>query len=125
LLIPALVVVTALGASCSSAGGTGGQRIPGEVAEGLAARADRVAAALDAGACPAALGEAQALHGEIAALDAESAVKAEALAGAARLVSGISCPPPTTGPAVVNPNPAGGAAPGKRSKGHKGDDDKD
>jgi hypothetical protein len=116
------MVAAALGASCSPAGGSAGHRIPGDVAEGLAARADRVAAALGAGDCEGALGEARSLQNDLAGLDAEPAVRAEGLAGAARLVSAISCPPPTTAPpaVVVNPTPAGGAGPGKKSKGHKG-----
>src|SRR2546423_6004887 len=93
-LIPALMLVAALGAGCTSAGGSAGQRIPGDVAAGLAARADRVAAALDAGACDEALGEAQSLQGDIAKLDAAPAVRAEALARAARPGSGVSCVPP-------------------------------
>ena len=122
-LLPALIVVAALGASCSSDGGSGVHRIPGDVAEGLAVRADRVAAVLDSGACEAALGEARSLQNDLASLDAEPAVRAEALTGAARLVSTINCTPPPTGPpaVVMNPNPAGGTGPGKKGKGHKGD----
>jgi hypothetical protein len=112
-------VVAALGVSCSSAGGSGGHRIPGDVAAGLAARADRVAAALDAGACDQALAEAKGLQGDVAALKADPAVRAEALAGAARLVSGINCVPPTTVPTTVV-DPVGGGDPGKKGKGHGG-----
>jgi hypothetical protein len=99
-LVGALLVLAVLGAGCSAAGGSGGHRIPADVAAGLAARADRVAAALDAGACDQALAEARGLQGDVAALKAEPAVRAEALAGAARLVSGINCVPPTTAPPV-------------------------
>jgi len=116
------MLVAALGAGCTSAGGSAGQRIPGDVAAGLAARADRVAAALDAGACDEALGEAQSLQGDIAKLDAAPAVRAEALAGAARLVSGISCVPPVP-TTVVDPSPIDGAGGGKKEKGHGGHHD--
>ena len=116
-LIGALMVVATLGASCSAGGGTAASRIPADVAAGLAARADRVAAALDAGACDQALAEAQGLQGDVAALKTDPAVRAEALAGAARLVSGINCVPPTTVPTtVVDP----GGDPGKKGKGHGG-----
>jgi hypothetical protein len=106
------------------------------VTAGLAARADGVAAALDAGACVEALSQARSLQGDIAGLDAEPAVRAEALAGAARLVSGINCVPPTTAPppppTVSNPAPVktgwwldGGAGRGKKAKGHGGDHNDD
>jgi hypothetical protein len=117
------MVVAALGAGCSSGGGSAGSRIPGDVATGLAARADQVAAALDAGACDQALGEARSLQGDVAALKADPAVRAEALAGAARLVGEINCVQTTTAPPVpptgVNP-PPGGGDPGKKGKGHGG-----
>jgi hypothetical protein len=101
------------------------------VAAGLAARAERVAAALDAGACDQALAEARGLEGDVAALKAEPAVRAEALAGAARLVSGINCVPPTTAPPVPTTvvDPAlvdngwffgGGGDWGKKGKGYGG-----
>jgi hypothetical protein len=127
------MVVATLGASCASGGGSAGSRIPADVAAGLAARADQVAAALDAGACDQALAEARGLQGDVAALKAEPAVRAEALAGAARLVSGINCVPPTTAPPVPTTvvDPAlvdngwffgGGGDRGRKGKGHGGND---
>jgi hypothetical protein len=117
-----MMVVAMLGASCASGRGSAGGRIPADVASGLAARADQVAAALDAGACDQALAEARSLQGDVAALQADPAVRAEALAGAARLVSGINCVPPTTAPpvptTVVDPTPGGD--PGEKGKGHGG-----
>jgi len=119
--LPALMLVAALGAGCASAGGSAGRRIPGGVASGLADRADGVAAAVDAGACDQALAEARSLQSDIAALDLAPAVRAEALAGAARLVSGISCAPPPTAPPV--PPATGAPTPGKKEKGHGGHHD--
>jgi hypothetical protein len=115
---PALVLVISLGAAgCGSAGGPNGTgRLPADVASGLAARAEQVAASLDAGACDDALAEARSLQADIAALPVEPAVRAEALAGAARLASGISCPVTST-TAVTLP------VDGKKGKGHKGDHD--
>jgi hypothetical protein len=100
--------------------------MPADVATGLAARAEQVAAALDAGACDDALAKARSLQTDIAALPFAPAVREEALAGAARLVSGINCPvvttttappPPVTVPSIVVEGN------GRKSKGHKGDDD--
>ena len=108
-------------AGCGSAGGSDGSgRLPADVAAGLATRAEQVAATLDAGACDDALAQARALQTDIAALPVEPAVRAEALAGAARLTSGINCPVTTTAPPVTVPAPMtdGGA---RKGKGHKGD----
>jgi hypothetical protein len=100
-----------------------------DVAGGLAARAEAVAAALDAGACQEALQGARALQTDIAALPIEPALRAEALAGATRLTSGINCPvvtttapPPVTVPSVVVEGKGGD---GKGGKGHKGKKDDD
>jgi hypothetical protein len=78
------------------------------------------------------MGEARALQGDLAGLKAEPAVRAEALAGAARLVSGINCPPPApvVQPTVVTQTStdngahpgAGGGKKGKGHGGHEGDD---
>ena len=114
-------------AACGSPGApNAGGPLPADVAAGLAARADQVAAALDAGACDDALAKARSLQTDIAALPVEPAVRAEALAGAARLTSGIHCPvvtttapPPVTIPSVVKEES------GRKGKGHKGDDDDD
>ena len=94
----ALILVVSLGAAgCGSAGGPPeGARLPADVAAGLAARAEQVAAALDAGACDDALAKARSLQTDIAALPFAPEVRAEALAGTARLVSGINCPVTTT-----------------------------
>ena len=96
------------------------------MATGLAARAEQVAAALDAGACDDALAKARSLQTDITALPVDPAVRAEALAGATRLTNGINCPvvtttapPPVTVPSVVDEGK------GRKSKGHKGDDHDD
>jgi hypothetical protein len=119
----ALVLVISLGAAgCGSAGGSSGTgRLPADVAAGLATRAEQVAAALDAGACDDALARARSLQTDIAALPVDPAVRAEALAGAARLTSGINCPVTSTTapPAPAVPLPDNG----KKGKGHKGDHD--
>lgn len=114
--------------ACGSNGGSpdAARPLPADVAAGLAARAEAVAAALDAGACADALVKARSLQTDIAALPIEPAVRAEALVGATRLTSGINCPvvtttapPPVTVPsAVIEGN-------GRKGKGHKGDDDDD
>ena len=109
------VLVVALAGACSSGGGGhgAGKGIPADVAGALAARADRVAADLDAGACDQALTEARSLQGDLAALPADPAVRAEALAGAARLSAAIACaPPPATVPGVVD------TVPPKKGKDH-------
>ena len=124
--IRALLLLLALGAAgCGSAGGSNGTgRLPADVAAGFAARAEQVAAALDAGACDDALAKARSLQTDLAALPVDPGVRAEALAGAARLTSGINCPvattapPPVTVPAIVEGGPV-------RKKGHKGDHDGD
>jgi hypothetical protein len=122
------LVLPLAAAACGSAGGSPdtARPLPADVAAGLAARAEQVAAALDAGACDDALAKARSLQTDIAALGVEPAVRAEALAGAARLTSGIHCPvvtttapPPVTVPSVVNEGN------GRKGKGHKGDDDDD
>ncbi len=93
------------------------------MAAGLAARAEQVAAALDAGACDDALAKARSLQTDIAALPIDPAVRAEALAGAVRLTSGINCPVVTTTapppPVVIVPDKGDG----KKGNGDK--DDKD
>ena len=128
-VLPLLALLLAVGAGCSPDGGQAPRRVAPDVAAGLAARAEQVAAALDAGQCDQALAGARSLQNDLAALPAEPALKAEALAGAARLVSGISCPvaaPPPV-PVVTVPDstitvPGGN---GRKGKGHKGDDDDD
>jgi hypothetical protein len=108
-------------AGCGSAGGPpDSARLPADLASGLAARAEQVAAALDAGACEDALAQARSLQTDMAALPVEPAVRAEAQAGAARLTSGINCPVTTTAPpAAAVPAPVNE----KKGKGHKGDHD--
>ena len=121
--IRALILVMFLAAaSCGSGGGPKDSAgLPADVAAGLAARAEQVAAALDAGACDDALAKARSLQTDIAALPVEPAVRAEALAGATRLTSGINCPVTTTtappAPAVTAPVNE------KKIKGHKGHHD--
>ena len=116
-----------LGAGCSAGGGSAEPGSPGDVAAGLAVRAEGVAAALDSGRCEAALAEARSLQADLAATDLEPAVRAEALAGAARLANGIVCaaaaPPPVPTTVAVARNPdGGGTPPGKKRKERKGDD---
>jgi hypothetical protein len=123
-VVPLLVATLTVGAGCGSGGGGGGGRAEGrlapEVAAGLAARAEQVAVALEAGHCDEALDGARALQSDIAALTAEPAVRAEALTGAARLVNGISCPRPViTVPVLAPPEKE------RKGKGSKGDHDDD
>ena len=114
-------------AACGSDGGPpDAGALPADVANGLAARAEQVAAALAAGACDDALAKARSLQTDIAALPIDPAVRAEALAGAVRLTSGINCPvvtttappPPVPVPSVVNEGS------GRKGK-NKGDNDDD
>ena len=109
-LFPVLAMTLAIGAGCASGGGQDeAPRLAADVAAGLATRAEQVAAALDGGQCQQALDGARSLQNDITALSADPAVRAEALAGATRLVNAISCPPPvvtppTTVPAITVPN---------------------
>ena len=121
-----LVLPLTAAAACGSAAGppdTG--PLPADVAAGLAARAEQVAAALDAGACDDALAKARSLQTDIAALTVQPAIRAEALTGAARLVNGINCPvattapPPVTVPSIVH---EGNDRKGKGDKDEKDDD---
>jgi hypothetical protein len=124
-VLPLLALTLAVGAGCSAGGGQPERRVAPDVAAGLAARAEQVASALDAGHCDEALAGARSLQNDIAALPVDPALRAEALAGATRLVSGITCPVVTTAttvPAVSVPDSWGN---GKKGKGHKGDDDDD
>lgn len=121
------LVVSLAAAACGSEGGEPvAGPLPTDVANGLAARAEQVAAALEAGACDDALAKARSLQADIGALPIDPTVRAEALAGAVRLTSGINCPvvtttapPPVTVPSVVNEGKT------RRGKGHKGGDDDD
>jgi hypothetical protein len=121
------LVVSLAAAGCGSDGGRpDAGPLSADVANGLATRAEQVAAALAAGACDDALAKARSLQTDIAALPIDPSVRAEALAGAVRLTSGINCPvvtttapPPVTAPTVVNDGKA------RKGKGHKGDDDDD
>ena len=114
-------------AACGSEGGPPeAGALPADVANGLAVRAEQVAAALAAGACDDALAKARSLQTDIAALPVDPAVRAEALAGAVRLTSSINCPvvtttvpPPVTAPSAVNEGNV------RKGKGKKGDDDDD
>jgi hypothetical protein len=115
-----LIVVMSLGAAGCGSNGAG--RLPADVAAGLATRAEQVAAALDAGACNDALAKARSLQTDIAALPVDAAVRAEALAGAARLTSGINCPVTTTAPPAP-PSTVTAPVNGKKGKGHKSDHD--
>jgi hypothetical protein len=115
-----------LGAGCGAGdGGEAGR--PSDAATGLAVRADGVAAALDAGQCDAALAEARALQADLAAAELAPEVRAEALAGAIRVVNGIVCAPPTTTTtaAVAPAVRSGDSDNDKKGKGRKGDDDDD
>ena len=123
----ALTATVALGAGCGGGDGQTGERLAPDVAAGLATRAEQVAAALDAGQCDQALAGARSLQADIAALPVAPAVRAEALAGAARLTGGINCPPPpvvappTTQPVVTAPQVRNPPKP-KGKKGHGHDD---
>jgi len=117
----ALILLAALGlAGCSANGATTGKGVPAAAAAALADRADGVAAALAAGNCDQAAAEARSLQTDVAALKVEPAVRAEAVAGADRLVAAISCvPPPAPDPTAVDqPPPGGDPGPGKEKK-HK------
>ncbi|HYH50026.1 MAG TPA: hypothetical protein VEG38_10820 [Acidimicrobiia bacterium] len=132
-LFPVLAVTLAVGAGCaSSAAQNEAPRLAADVAAGLATRAEQVAAALDAGQCDQALEGARSLQNDITALPADPAVRAEALAGAARLANGISCPPPvvataTSVPVLTAPDLAEleKLFEGKQGKGRKGKGDDD
>jgi hypothetical protein len=127
LSLVALTATLAIGAGCGGGnGGHAGERLAPDVAAGLAARAEQVAAALDAGQCDQALAGARSLQADIAALPVAPTVRAEALAGAARLTGGINCPPP---PVVAPPTTQPVAVPQiqnppkpKEKKGHGHDD---
>jgi hypothetical protein len=121
--LAAVALVGLLGAGCGG-NDAGGPGAPGGVATGLAARADGVAAALDAGQCDAALAEARSLQTDLAAAELEPAVRAEALAGAARVLNGIVCAPPPPTTVTVAPTIRSGDD-DKKGKGRKGDDDDD
>lgn len=123
-----LPLTLAIGAGCASGGGQGQTpRLASDVAAGLATRAEQVAAALDAGQCQQALDGARSLQTDIAAAQADPAVRAEALAGAARLVNQINCPPPAVAPVVTVPDVAQleKLIEGKEAKKRKGDKDDD
>ena len=122
-LVAAVGAVGVAGCSSPSAGGSTGKGIPTPAAAALASRADGVAAALAIGDCEQALAQARSLQSDVAALPADPARRAEAVAGAARLVGTIHCaPPPTVAPTVVEAPPptAGGAPTRKKGKGHQG-----
>lgn len=121
-LLAACLAGAALVGGCSPFGGASGATIPADVATALAARADRVAAELDAGACDQALADARSLEGDLAAVKAGSAVRADALSRAARVVAAINCPPTTTTTAApAPPDQSAGPGPGhpkERKDGH-------
>jgi hypothetical protein len=129
-VIPLLALAMALGAACGAGGGPPERRLGPDTAAGLAARAEQVASALDAGQCDQALAGAQSLQNDIAALPVDPELRAEALSRTARLVSGITCPaaaPPTvttavTAPATTMTAPTAKAVKGKGRKGHDDDD---
>lgn len=123
----AALVVAVLAGACGTGGAQpGGKTIPAAAAGVLAGRADRVAADLAAGACDQALTEAKSLQADLATLAVDPALRDQAVAGAARLVAGIACAPPTTTtiatvPALIDPSLLGGTpGPGKEKR-HKGD----
>ncbi len=127
--LAAVALAALLGVGCAANDG-GGTASPGGAAAGLAVRADGVAAALDAGQCDAALAEARALQTDLAAVDLSPAVRAEALAGATRVVISIVWPPPpptttTTATPVTASRGSGDGDKDKKGKGRKGDDDDD
>jgi hypothetical protein len=121
-LVVAGALAAVLGAGCASSGGSAGSGLPPHTAAALAARAEHVAAALEAGACDQAREEASSLQSDVAALQLDPAVQAEAADRAARLVAAINCVPTTTttAPTVPTDDPR----PGKGKK-HKGGDEHD
>ena len=127
-VLPLLALALAVGAGCGAGGGQKGRLTP-DVAAGLATRAEQVATAFEAGQCDQALAGARSLQNDIAALPVDPALRAAALAGAARVVSGISCPavapPPATGVTVPWPAPTAPSDTGRKDKGHKGTDHDD
>jgi hypothetical protein len=128
-VLPLLALALAVGSGCGAGGGQPKGGLTPDVAAGLATRAEQVATAFEAGQCDQALAGARSLQNDIAALPVDPELRAEALAGAARVVSGISCPavapPPVT--AVTVPQAATTAPTGKPPKGkeHKGNDHDD
>jgi len=121
-----LIVAALSGSGCGASGDAGGKALPAAVANGLAARAEHVAAALEGGACDQARDEAQALQSDVAALKVEPSVQAEAAARAERLVAAINCPPPTTATtAVTAPTIVVGEPRTVKGKKHKGGHDDD
>lgn len=122
LAIVAMCFVMLGGACSAGAEDAAGKGMPADVAGQLAARADRVAAALDSGGCDQALAEARSLQSDISGLTVDPAVKAEALAGAARLTTAIVCAPPTT-TTVVQPPAQREPRSGKGKKDKDGDKD--
>lgn len=125
--VPVMLLAALLAAGCGAGDGEAGRR--SDAAGALAVRADGVAAALDAGQCDAALAEARALQADLVAADLAPEVRAEALAGAIRVVDGIVCAPPTTSTTTtttVTATPAVRSGDDdKKGKGRKGDDDDD
>jgi hypothetical protein len=117
-----LLVGAVAGVGCSSGGGSAGQKIPADVAAGFAARADRIAAELDAGACDQALTEARSLQTDIAGMRWTPTLQADALSRAARLVGAVNCPPP---PAPVPPTVVVDPGFPKKGKGHGHDHEGD
>ena len=129
-MVPLLALALTLGTGCGAGGGQPERRLGPDTAAGLAARAEQVASALDAGQCDQALAGAQSLQNDIAALPVDPEVRAEALGRTARLVSGITCPAAalsTTTTAVTAPvtTVTGPIATAPKGKGHKGHEDDD
>lgn len=124
-VVSLLALALALGAGCAQSE----PRLAPDVAAGFATRAEQVATALDAGQCDQALAGARSLQNDIAALPVDPVLRAEALAGAARLVSGITCPavapPPATTATVPDSTITARSETGRKGKGHKGNDNDD
>jgi hypothetical protein len=117
------MLLGALAAGCGASNGAGAG-IPSDTANALAARAERVAGAIESGACDQASAEAHALQSDVAALQLDPGLRAQAADRAARLVAAIQCPPATT--TTVTPTTTatptivvGEPRPGKGKK-HKG-----
>jgi len=116
-LAAAMIVLAVFASGCG--GGSGGAT--GQ-AGSLAARAERVAAALEVGACDQARAEALALQSDVGAVQLDPAVKAEAADRTRRLVAAINCPPPTTTATTVTTTAVVAGEPGPaKGKKHKGD----
>jgi hypothetical protein len=132
---PRALAAAGLTALCACGGSSGGQQqppgIPADLASDLAARSERVAAALDAGAPCAALAQARSLQSAVSRAIASAAVplalREELRVAVERLAGRIECAPPPAPEAAAPAEPerdGEGKGHGKKAnhgKGHDGD----